>query len=592
MTKMIIADRLNRICLNNDRSYQFISFRKLSQKEVAFASKNKIRRFYLPTLSDDQAKIFFIEFDKFWDQLTFSFTADHPFWRNVISSKMQEWEYSAGYLAIVLYSLSLYEDSDNKILIIICSSIEEKDIFLKMAEKKKWEVIVYGFKGYYFRVSQECINFIQFCRKSYVCLSRKIFFPKKEVPTLSKGLNKWVLIVSQFYPKSLREGKYNDPFFGNLHEIMNDKGFSCIYLDDCLVSFNKQLKDAIKKIVNTRIIIPYLLLSWPEIVAILLRILFKRITIPSCHFMGYDFSPLMKWNARRFSDYRTILSEIYYKAVSNLSQGNKFEQLINIYEGNVYERACLQAFAENGKATTLGYGQGVIYPLNLKLRLTEKEKDIHPCPEKIICTGTLSKELFSRIGNREDSHLLSGCSLRYIPRLDDVIEENKSKEILVALDGVCSTVIFFDWLCAHADLFKKYIVKIRAHPNVPFEDIQAQSVQKLPDNFIISSNSLDDDIKSSFCVLYRHSSVGIQALLNGVCAIHLAVDTPLFGDPIEGLSAGKWVANNSSQLRTVLKKVYFLDREEKKRLVILASEEISSYFSKPTNELLDQFIIR
>ena len=92
--EVLITDRLHKGCMVSGKSPRLISMRRLSAKEVAFARKNTIRRYYLPRLNEYASSEFFNEFDTFWNHVVTPFGTDHPFWRNAVSSKMQEWERS------------------------------------------------------------------------------------------------------------------------------------------------------------------------------------------------------------------------------------------------------------------------------------------------------------------------------------------------------------------------------------------------------------------------------------------------------------------------------------------------------------------
>src|SRR4030042_3285010 len=138
--ELLITDRLHKGCMITGKSPRLISMRKLSAKEIAFARKNMISRYYLPSLDEYESAEFFKEFDKFWDQVIKPFGPDHPFWRNVVSSKMQEWEKSCAYLALILFTLAQKAATEPLRIIFVCSSIEEEDVCEEWGEKMGWKV--------------------------------------------------------------------------------------------------------------------------------------------------------------------------------------------------------------------------------------------------------------------------------------------------------------------------------------------------------------------------------------------------------------------------------------------------------------------
>ena len=147
-----------------------------------------------------------------------------------------------------------------------------------------------------------------------------------------------------------------------------------------------------------------------------------------------------------------------------------------------------------------------------------------------------------------------------------------------------------DWLCAHADIFENFKVKIRAHPNVPMEKVVEQCLSEIPGHFNIAQEPLKDDLAKSFCVAYRQSSIGIQALSNGIPVIHLKVDLPLPGDPIEELTSGKWVANDAQQLKSAIYAITQLSESRKTELINQARGFLKDYFARPTPETMKVFL--
>jgi hypothetical protein len=210
---------------------RLISLRPLTKKEIALARELGIRRLYLPNLTEAESDKFFEGFDRFWGQLVKHFGANHAFWRNVTSSKMQEWERSATYLGLVLFTLRQKEGEVPQSIVIVCASLEEEDVCQDWAEKMGWEV--HRKPGLLIprmvrRLLQEVVNLKSFLHMLSAFLYRK-WFSKSSIP---EGLlpEKGVLIASLFYRTSFSDGKYIDPFFGNLHSILKESGHSVTYL--------------------------------------------------------------------------------------------------------------------------------------------------------------------------------------------------------------------------------------------------------------------------------------------------------------------------------------------------------------------------
>jgi len=568
--------------------------RKLARKELALAKKRKLRRHYLSCLSQKDAQEFYEKFDAFWDQVISPFPRDHFFWRNAVSSKMQEWERSLSYFALILFTLSKEARRDEDLhLVLICASLQEEDILKAWAKKYGWFVAWH--KPYHSRwlrvFIQEAENNLRFIRLSAVCFYRKLMASRTTVNVPNDGRRPNILIASLFYKKSFQDKKYKDPFFGAFHEYLEKNKIRCLYLCDSLDRPDFELKRSMSRCHSQELIVPYSLLSVSKLIAILSRVFLRKLRFAQCKFMDIDFSGVVRWNARRFSDYWNISTEVFFEATKKLCKEVTFDQFLYIYEGNVFERACVQAFRQSSSGDVLGYSHGTIDRLNLKLRLTANEFLTKPVPDRYICSGFYTGKRLAEIGGIDRSKISAGCSLRAIPAIRyPQVPPGHQKQILVSLDGMWSSVAMLDWLFEHAEVLQGFYVRIRAHPNVVFDKLKEQCLYSMPEYFEASSGDLKEDLERSFCVIYRQSSIGIQALMNDIPVIHLAIDLPLSGDPIEELTVGKWVAQTPHELKTVLDAIKSLDRESLGVLLKEAGSFAEKYFLNPAEERLQDFL--
>ncbi len=116
-----------------------------------------------------------------------------------------------------------------------------------------------------------------------------------------------------------------------------------------------------------------------------------------------------------------------------------------------------------------------------------------------------------------------------------------------------------------------------------------QCLRNPPDNFYPSEDNLETEIKNSLCVLYRQSSVGMQALLNGVPVIYLDVDAPLISDPIMSLKACKWRIRTSEELLKAIQEIRTLGFNQKEDLINNARKNAKDYFASPNSRNIISF---
>ena len=142
----------------------------------------------------------------------------------------------------------------------------------------------------------------------------------------------------------------------------------------------------------------------------------------------------------------------------------------------------------------------------------------------------------------------------------------------------------------NAEIFRGYNVVLRGHPNVPLDRLLEQCLNELPDHFRRSADDLKTDIEHCFCTIYRQTSVGLQALMNGVPIIHLAVDAPLPCDPIMDLRSSKWTVSTAGGLASALWEIALFGEKKMGKSIVAAKEYVNDYFALPNEQNLKAFM--
>lgn len=190
MPEIILTDRLHKGLITGSGEHYFLSMRKLSPKEVLFARQTGIRRYYLPSLNEEESEEFFKEFDRFWDQVVKPFNVESPFWRNVVSSKMQGWEQSSAYFALMLFTLSKRVEKVPSCIIIVCSSIVEEDVCEEWGKSKGWNIYRKPYRPLprWIRLFfQDTRNMLNFLYMSAICFYKKWYSPRYKSKTHQIG---------------------------------------------------------------------------------------------------------------------------------------------------------------------------------------------------------------------------------------------------------------------------------------------------------------------------------------------------------------------------------------------------------------------
>jgi len=590
MNKLIITDKIHTGFANANKKAYLITMRPLNRKESSLAKNLNFRRYCLEKLGEIHCTEFFREYDKIWDTVVKLYDKNHPFWRNAISSKMQEWERSFTYLLLILYTLSKINNDDSLIILIVCSSLQEEELCEEWGRKNGWKTIRNPSVRLPYQLRYGLQKFKLFLKFQYVLLL--FLFQKLISPNYKKLKNKnhnFVLICSLIYSKSIKGGEFSDPFFGDLYKYYKRFGKTVINLCHPLDNYKKTV-EKLGECKAANIVAPLSLIRWNEVISIVFRVFIRKMLVNRVKFFDCDISKLIHWNARR-EIFFNLHAKLYYCAVKKLCRFYGFALLIFPYEGNAFERACIQAFREYSSGTIIGYSHAVIYPLNVKIRLTEAEQSQRPTPDFFIATGPENKRLMVETGNHDEESIQTACALRNIPNLGKLCyTKSKNSTILIALDGVWSTAVVLNWFLENAKSLKEYNFIIRSHPNIPVGKLIEQCLYNISENFSFSTGDLKSDFENCFCVIYRQTSVGLQALMNGIPAIHLNIDAPLPCDPIENLKAGKLVVSDTDQLLSAIKEIKSLSEESRLQTMNEAKKYALEYFCEQTDENVNIFL--
>ncbi len=587
MVNIIIVESIkNEIFDKNISQYRFLSSRELSSLETYRLKQNHLHRYYLPLLNEKDSKEFFYEFDQFWAELVTPFKRDHLFWRRSVSSKMQEWEFSLGYFLLILFTLAKFSQEKDLNIVFICKR-EETDALYCWAQKRQWN-IVYIQRDLIGRTVSKIKSFFLYGRRVLSLCYNKILSPHVQIKDLN--FNGACLMTSFFYARSLTDHEYKDPFWGELDLFLEKNGCKTLFLTDSLQRLTLSIRHKINMIKKKNVFLPYTFMKWKDVFCCCFKAPFIKVKISNARFYDQDFAKLTEAYANKYYCRFNFIAESFYHAIKRLCSYVEFNDLFIIFEGNSIERASMQGFSQKGNGIIKAYAQGVTYPLNLKLRCASGEKGHRIDPDIFISTGPYARELLSYVGNRNLDVIKGGCSLRTIPPQGEPLKKEHLNKVLIAFDGVNSSVSLLDWICENAKMFQGYEVILRGHPNVPLEHVRTKMVEALGKNFEFSSLPLKEDIERCFCVLYRHTSVGLQALLNDTPIIHLAIDSPLSGDPIQELIEGKWVAQTPEEVAECLKYIKNLSDKDKRSFVVAAQKFVFQYFAEPDDINLRSFI--
>ena len=234
---------------------------------------------------------------------------------------------------------------------------------------------------------------------------------------------------------------------------------------------------------------------------------------------------------------RAAIEAISFATVTNY---NIKEQCLNIFketkpkkvfftlEGHAYERAIISAAREvSCDIKCFGYQHSsFFYSQNAIFQTYSKRYD----PDVVLTTGPLaSKYAKNRFKNKFIKFQVVGTNKRFKEK------KTKGNVCLIAPEGYKSEVeILLDFSKRLA--FKRPHVEfiLRLHPRLHNSKILKKLIHNdlIPNNILISQNDLIEDLRRSKVILYRGSTVAIQAGSMGITPVYLKLKKEITIDPL------------------------------------------------------------
>jgi hypothetical protein len=210
--------------------------------------------------------------------------------------------------------------------------------------------------------------------------------------------------------------------------------------------------------------------------------------------------------------------------------------LITTHEGNAWERMIFHAVRQiNQKIMCIGYISAPIFENQhaVKRSLAKKYN-----PDLILTSGPSQKKQLEKYGLLKNVQIDVLGSVRYIKgeandadsKMTKKITSKEKQMFLVAPEGIKSEIdLLFDFSLKCAKAMPECQFIWRLHPLFSFNKIKYRN---LPDNVILSDQKLNYDLLRSQWLLYRASSVVIQAVIAGLKPIYLHRVNEIKIDPI------------------------------------------------------------
>lgn len=234
----------------------------------------------------------------------------------------------------------------------------------------------------------------------------------------------------------------------------------------------------------------------------------------------------------------TIHSLRLYEQIKSLVKQYNPKVMIFTYEGHAWERIVMSAARESCPTIKcIGYQHSVVF--RLQHAISRSLSKIYN-PDTILCSGLVGKRQLEKnrsIKNIDKFILGSNRAIKVDDNLNKsvLLTQRRLESCLVIPEGdidECNILFEFSIDCARQFTNIKFVWRL--HPLVTFERLirDNKKMSNLPQNIILSSESLIYDIERCNSTLYRGTTAVIPAVHKGLKPIYLAIEGEMTIDPL------------------------------------------------------------
>ena len=239
--------------------------------------------------------------------------------------------------------------------------------------------------------------------------------------------------------------------------------------------------------------------------------------------------------AARHMNYRNMAAIRIAKQIAGIVAEYRPKIIIYTFEGQAWERVLCKCIRENSPSICMiGYQHTVLAPgvRNINSRIGGGCDASH-----ILTAGRITYDILLEQSEFSAENITIAGSPKAMTRVD-AGSQNFHGNVLGAPEGQLSEVkIIADWLLAGAVAFPKINFVLRLHP-LTSKCLVTKYCPKLataPKNFRISDAELEEDLSVASWVLYRGSSVVLNALTKNI--------RPIYVDGLIQLTSISWISH-------------------------------------------------
>lgn len=426
-----------------------------------------------------------------------------------------------------------------------------------------------------------------------ICIARYYF--KNLIRNHFNPHERYYILRTWLYDRSIDDQqRYHDSFFGILPDYLR-KNKNLVIIAGIIGNYLDIAKKA--KNVKDHLIIPQeYFLDYGDPLWAVLSVRKNMITLDEkIEFMGNDVTDIIQNELRR-DFYNFVPGQYLYSFWARRMQNTfSVDTFTTTYENNPWEKVIFLTLRQyNGNIKIYGYQHAVLAFSSLNMFLSRYEKNIIPLPDKVITIGKITRDLLEKTGNYPPEIIREGCGLRFVQTLSPEHSRRRlQRTVLVAPEGGLSeSVNLVNFVFSALKDSQNLKVIIRSHPELPFEKYRKylNSDIMMRPHFSLSEHiSIRDDLDISDILIYRGSSVAIEALKTGLAIIYVKLQDIVSVDPIFDNHSLKWIIKDENELKNAIEEIFTMNKGEYEKKLHEAHDYLKKYFYEVNDERLKEF---
>ena len=401
-----------------------------------------------------------------------------------------------------------------------------------------------------------------------------------------------MVVATVFHPQSFNApGEYRDVYFGRLVEELPTVAGRSLVVGLLQEGWRAQLAGlkALKGPVPVVPIEAYLSL-WDTVKCGLLAL--KAYFTPArtegpVEINGVSVTTLVRGairDARRSGN--ILLGLRVYYAARRLARSRRVTRCLYPYENRAWEKMLVSGIRSLSPQTRMvGYQHASITLSHTNFFLGLRESSAVPLPDAIATTGPVVKEWLEREGNYPPGLFQAACALRQSSNGRPALKARNRpiRRVLVALatnvEEYVGTLTFLEAALAGVT---SYNVRVRPHPTIPLDSALELAPLKSRDFYTVSTGPLADAFQWADLVIYASSTVGLEAVAQGIPAIYLDLRGFLDTDPMAGWEGFKWSVQDPAELIDTIGRIEALPDDQFQEKQRMGQQYVASYLSPVT----------